>query len=243
MRESPGDDAPGTFGFRNDVVTLAVGVGGSLRVLGAEGAKGGAGGEVTAVVAGLATRSRAMIQYGGPGAVEILLEPWAAFALFGPSMQGLADSVASLASVLGARFGELGDALAGTSEWQKRCAALDSVLASWAAAGPVGSPQVRDAWRTLRRTGGTVPIGQLAGQSGWCWRLFEDRFRHQTGLTPKKAARTVRLRWALELLARGSRLADIAARCGFSDQAHLCREVKAMTGRTARQLRHASAAD
>lgn len=55
--------------------------------------------------------------------------------------------------------------------------------------------------------------------------------RHQFGLTPTALRREWRLSRALRALVSGNaRIAAIAADCGFADQSHLAREVKASTG-------------
>ena len=56
------------------------------------------------------------------------------------------------------------------------------------------------------------------------------------GYGPKTLARVLRVTQALELARAGRRFADVAATTGFADQAHLAREVKAMTGLTLRGL-------
>lgn len=94
------------------------------------------------------------------------------------------------------------------------------------------SDRVRYAWRELARTSGALPIGELVAATGWGWRQLENRFRAEIGLTPKGAARVMRLRKVLRLMAADLPVAGIAAECGFSDQAHLNREFKSMIGRT-----------
>ena len=52
---------------------------------------------------------------------------------------------------------------------------------------------------------------------------------------PKVFGRLLRLRHAVEQLGRAD-LAAVAAECGFSDQAHFTREVRALTGLTPTEL-------
>ncbi|ATL32971.1 Transcriptional regulator, AraC family [Streptomyces formicae] len=215
---------PAVTELRPDAVTLRLG-------FGRTGER-----EFTSFVAGLSTHARAVPRPAESWALDVLLEPWAAFALFGTAMHKITDSVVAPGPVLGTRFQALHGALATATSWPERFAVLDRTLSGWSTTGQACSPELVRAWLTVRRTGGTVPIQHLAQQTGWCWRRLDYRFRQQIGLAPKTAARVVRLRRALVLLARGGGLADIAARCGFSDQAHLSREVKTMTGRTPGQL-------
>jgi AraC-like DNA-binding protein len=83
---------------------------------------------------------------------------------------------------------------------------------------------------------GTVPIADLARETGWTPRHLGTRFRNEFGLTPKAAARVVRFDRARRLLQRrveaggAPALADLAAAGGYYDQAHLAREFRELAG-------------
>ena len=63
-------------------------------------------------------------------------------------------------------------------------------------------------------------------------------FRATHGCTIGEYFRTIRLSRALALLRNSRRgLADVAALCGYSDQSHLCRDIRRATGATPLQLR------
>ena len=66
-------------------------------------------------------------------------------------------------------------------------------------------------------------------------RLFGYGMRH--------LGRIVRLEQALAAARRGVPLVDVATGCGYSDQAHLARDVKALTGTTVTGLLRESADD
>jgi AraC-like DNA-binding protein len=64
---------------------------------------------------------------------------------------------------------------------------------------------------------------------------LRGRFLAETGLTPKAAARVIRFDRARRLMQRRSAsgalvIADLAADCGYFDQAHLAREFRALAG-------------
>jgi transcriptional regulator GlxA family with amidase domain len=64
-----------------------------------------------------------------------------------------------------------------------------------------------------------------------------ERFRDHVGLPPKAAARVIRLDRAVAALRSGGpRIAEVAAACGYADQAHLGRELRALGGITPGQL-------
>jgi AraC-like DNA-binding protein len=78
---------------------------------------------------------------------------------------------------------------------------------------------------------------RVRAAAGWTGRHLTSRFRAEIGLTPKAAARVIRFDRARMLLVRnltettpGYRLADLAADCGYFDQAHLAREFRALAG-------------
>jgi AraC-like DNA-binding protein len=74
-------------------------------------------------------------------------------------------------------------------------------------------------------------IAAVAQDLGLSTRQLERTFRREVGLTPKHYARLVRFRRMLTALDRAEpRWADLAAACGYSDQPHLVREFRELTG-------------
>lgn len=66
---------------------------------------------------------------------------------------------------------------------------------------------------------------------------YERIFREYVGMNPKEYTRIVRFQKSMWMLQRGNRnYADISAACGYSDQSHLIREFKSMTGHTPKSL-------
>jgi AraC-like DNA-binding protein len=97
---------------------------------------------------------------------------------------------------------------------------------------------VESALAHISRYRGQVSIEQIATDAGVSRRHLERQFREQVGLRAKHIARIVRIQSVLELIRRQPSLtgADVAARCGYSDQAHLIHECKALTGTTPARL-------
>jgi AraC-like DNA-binding protein len=90
---------------------------------------------------------------------------------------------------------------------------------------------VEAALSALRTWGGNVSIARLALDAGLSRRQFERRFREQVGLPPRLYARIVRFQRAFHALGHESG-AEVAARCGYADQAHLVREIRRFAGQT-----------
>ncbi|WP_245769605.1 helix-turn-helix domain-containing protein [Streptomyces indicus] len=189
-------------------------------------------------VSGLATTPVVGEHDGRLSGIEVLIAPWAAFTLFGLDQYELADQVADPAEALPGVFGgrstvaDLAGALSSLPTWGMRFALLDEVFTRWSEQGAPCSARTVAAWNELVRTSGAVPVSALADQVGWSIRQLENRFREQIGLSPKAAARVLRLQRARRMLAAGRSQAETAAACGFYDQSHLSGEFRAMTGCT-----------
>jgi AraC-like DNA-binding protein len=178
-----------------------------------------------------ATTEHAGRQHG----VEVRLSPLAARRLLGMPLQEVPDGVVDLELLLGGRAAELTERLATAPGWEESFALLDAVLARRLAAAPPLHPGVRRAWARLVASRGTVPIAALAEDLGWSRRHLGERIRADLGLPPKVIARILRFDHAKRLLGRGGGLADVAYACGYSDQAHLNRDFRALAGTTPTQ--------
>lgn len=73
-------------------------------------------------------------------------------------------------------------------------------------------------------------------------RTSQRQFKKFTGLTPKQIQQASRVDHALTLLGTDLNLTQIALECGFSDQAHMSRELKRLVGLTPTQARKLFAA-
>lgn len=162
--------------------------------------------------------------------IEIVMRPWAAYALFGVPMHEVAERLVEPSDMAGSVVGRLAERLAELPDWPSRFAVLDETFVRWQEAGPGVAPRVLHAWDILRDSGGTTPIADLAATLDCSERQLERRFREQMGLSPKSAARVLRLQRAMHMLVAGRPLADIASRAGYYDQSHLNREIRTATG-------------
>ena len=81
-------------------------------------------------------------------------------------------------------------------------------------------------------------IDAVAVQTGWSRRQMERLFESRVGLEPKTFARLARfqsaLRWRREFPGRG--WAEVAAACGYYDQAHLIAGFRQFGGEAPRDL-------
>ncbi|MDO9407899.1 helix-turn-helix domain-containing protein, partial [Patulibacter sp.] len=96
-------------------------------------------------------------------------------------------------------------------------------------------PVVDRAVLALGRPGATVAGAARAAGAGE--RLLRRRFEDHVGYGPKTLARVLRLQRLLGLaIATDEDLAGLAALAGYSDQAHLSRETRALAAATPAEL-------
>ena len=198
-------------------------------------------GDFGALLGGLHSAPALITHDGAQSGLQVALRPFGARALLGLPAAELAELDVPAEAVLGGACTELRDRARAAAGWPERFAVLDEILLRLAAAslGPAGprpqtAPEVGWAWRQLLVSGGTTRITDLAAETGWSARHLTGRFRAELGLTPKAAARVIRFDRARHLLIQqgpaGYRLADLAATCGYFDQAHLAREFRSLAG-------------
>jgi AraC-like DNA-binding protein len=105
-------------------------------------------------------------------------------------------------------------------------------LAEWAAevaAAREGDPLGR---RVFAMASAGMPVALMADRLGVTARQLHRRCLPVFGYGPRRLVRVLRLGRALQAARHGAPLAQVAAGCGYADQAHLCREVRALAGTT-----------
>ena len=165
------------------------------------------------------------------------LDVRAARRILGVPMSELANRAVALDDVLGGSARDLSERMSETEGWRARFALVDAVLARRLHQAPPADAGVSWALDRIAATGGSVRIGHLARDLGWSHRRLIARFRDQVGVAPKTVARVARLQGVLACAAGAhGDWARVAATCGYADQAHLVREVRALTGTTPGRL-------
>jgi len=193
------------------------------------------------LLGGLHTAPALVTHDGRQSGIQLALTPLGARALLGMPAAELASIDVEAADVLGRLAGEVRERVLAAPDWAGRFDVLEAFLAGRVRAahapgrqGP--RPEVSYAWDRLRQTGGAVSVADLAAETGWSPRHLGEQFRAETGLSPKAGARVVRFdrarRRLLRAQAGGGRVtfAELAAECGYYDQAHLAREFRDLAG-------------
>jgi AraC-like DNA-binding protein len=89
-------------------------------------------------------------------------------------------------------------------------------------------PDVDAAVNLIVTSGGRIPAASLSMRTNLSRRQIERLFLLHVGLTPKTLARIVRVQCAAARLRSGAALADVAAACGYYDQAHMALDFRAI---------------
>jgi AraC-like DNA-binding protein len=193
-------------------------------------------GEFGTLLGGLHTRPALIAHEGAQSGIQVALRPLGTRVLLGLPAGELAGLDVPAEAMLGSVCAELRARVLAAPSWRERFEVLDDILLRLVTTGPAAPPEVSWAWRQLLRSGGAIRVSALAAGTGWSGRHLRSRFRTEIGLTPKAAARVIRFSRARRRLIgqiaadRGTSLADLAATCGYSDQAHLAREFRALAG-------------
>lgn len=191
--------------------------------------------------AGLTDGPTTLRHEGAARAVQVDLSPLGARALLGVSAGDLAGLTVELEDLLGPESDRLVARLREAPNAATRGRVLDTTLVrrlaqvSGAAAAPV-APDVVRAWRLLERSGGCLRVEALAEELRCSRRHLARRFAAEIGLSPKAVGRVLRFERA-QALWSSVPLAEVAARAGYADQAHLSRESRALSGRSPAVLR------
>lgn len=179
------------------------------------------------------------LRYEGTGwrdGIVVGVTPAGVRALLGVRQRELVGRIAPLDELLGSRAVRLAHRLAELPDWAARFTALDRWLtARLDSAEPDLEPVVARAWWRLQTTSAPLAIGALAAELGVSHRYLQLGFRRQVGLTPKTVARIARFQRAAVSMAGPGRAAGSSSH-GYADQAHFCRETRAMAGLTPREL-------
>ncbi|MFJ3779507.1 helix-turn-helix domain-containing protein [Streptomyces sp. NPDC090075] len=163
--------------------------------------------------------------------LQIRLSPVVAHAVLGASSE-LGGTVVSLDDLWGREALRVQERLRAAGTWAERFALAEAALARRRQAGRPVDPEIAFVWQRMAAHRGAVRVEPLAAEAGWSRKRLWSRFRAQTGLTPKHAARLIRFDHAAHRLAAGHSPALVAAEAGYTDQSHLHRDVRAFTGAT-----------
>jgi AraC-like DNA-binding protein len=212
-------------------MTFIVSVGTQIDVI-AQTDPGQAPARYRAVLSGLQASPALIAHDGHQEGVAIELTPVGCRALFGIPAAALWNTSLELADVAGPAGDELWERLQEAATWEERFGVVDAVLCRLLRDDPL-EPALRRAWQIVAGSDGPPPVGEIARTIGWTRQHFARRFATEFGLAPKLAARVARFERARRMIESTPpqvSIAQVAAVCGYYDQAHLTHDFAAFAG-------------
>lgn len=182
------------------------------------------------LASGISTEPVTIAHDGSQHGIQLSLTPAGARALFGVPTSALGEWMVDLSEVLpGAR--ELTDRIGAEDSWDARFDIVDEILCRSLKESEI-DPTLAQAWTLLVGSHGRERVGDVASSIGWSRRHLVNRFTAEFGVGPKDSARIARFDRSHQFLRRPEipPLADVAARCGYYDQAHMAREWRDLAG-------------
>ena len=163
--------------------------------------------------------------------VGVHFKPGGAFPFLGLPASELRNAHLSLETLWGAWAGELRERLLEAATPQAMFRILEDVLLA-RARRLERHPAVAFALHEFHGVPHTRTISEVTGQIGLSAKRFIQVFDSEVGLTPKLFCRVRRFQKVLRLVRMGQPVewADIAADCGYFDQAHFIRDFRAFSG-------------
>jgi transcriptional regulator GlxA family with amidase domain len=169
--------------------------------------------------------------------IGIRFRPGRAGAAFRTPMWELQDQLVEASGVL-RRSDRLVDDLRNMAAANRLEYLCDALAGQFGSATAPSSSAVDHALAMIGARRGNVSIDRIARRIGITRRHLERKFRVEVGLGAKQMARISRVHAVLQVMQQPSPLsgAEIAAQCGYSDQPHMIRECRALTGHTPARL-------
>lgn len=185
-------------------------------------------------VAGLYDRHTLVGSPGRMSGLQANFTPLGARLLLGRPLDAFANRMVCIDDVWGSEGARLTAELAELPGWAARFDRLDTFVTRRIAEARRPPDAVVWTLNALLRSSGQARIEHLAERVGWSRRHLAAQVQHELGLHPKTLARVLRLNHAVRRLKSngGARLAEIAADCGYYDQAHFSRDFREFTGMT-----------
>jgi AraC-like DNA-binding protein len=163
-------------------------------------------------------------------------------ALLGLHGDELTDKHASLTDVWGSEAALVHESLLEAPTVRAQFGIVERAMLQRLHASRLVHSAVSFAVRRMQTGPAAIRVATLQAATGYGARRFHALFRDNIGLAPKLFSRIARMRAVVENIALTAHVdwADLAAQCGYYDQAHLAHEFREFTGVTPTEYRPVS---
>lgn len=212
------------------VVPLVISFGEAFEI--GLGRKPGADDRYGSFAAGLYAGPVVITSTGGAECIQIDFTPLGAWRFFGLPMSELAARMVALDDLGDGDMRRLRQRLWEERDWQRRLDLAESYVTERIRRARQADPALHWAYQRMLARRGDLRIADVARKLEWSRKHLSQRFQAQLGLPPKTIARMIRFQAALAMARREGDVdwADIAAACGYADQAHLTRDFAEFAG-------------
>lgn len=192
------------------------------------------GDDYASFTAGLYPGHVVMDSTGAAACIQIDFTPLGAYRFFGLPMREIAARMVHLDDLPDDGIALLRRRLEDLDDWPARLDLAEAFVTERLKRGRAVTAGVASAYRELAFCHGNIRIGTIAIRLDWSRKHLAQRFREEIGVSPKQLARIMRFNRLLGLAAHSSMpdWADLAAECGYADQAHMTREFTDFAGTT-----------
>ncbi|HET7716052.1 MAG TPA: helix-turn-helix domain-containing protein [Bauldia sp.] len=171
---------------------------------------------------------------GASHCLQIDFTPLGAHRYFDRPMHELTGRMVPLDDLEDPTLRDLRERLGEARSWSRRFVLAVDAVSRRLAESPAPAPATAWAYDRIVATGGAVRVAAIAERLDWSRKHLAARFREEVGMSPKTIARIARFNRAQAMAASGEAggWAEVAAACGYADQAHLVREFAEFAGAT-----------
>jgi AraC-like DNA-binding protein len=163
----------------------------------------------------------------------VRFRPGAASAFIDDDAGAFEDRAVDLDVMVAARRASLAARIAEAPDLAARKRIITDFLLDPRARRRATDVRVAHAVRAVRHSHGALPIAAVARDLAVSERTLERLFRAHVGVRPKLFARIARLEWTRTIAGEhGASQAALAALGGYTDEPHLLRDFRALTGLT-----------
>ncbi len=171
---------------------------------------------------------------GETGFFAVRFYPWGAHHYFDYPVQNFLDQTVAASQLWPDRWEALEMNIAKAQDYSERSAMIEEFLLECRSLYEKPDAPLEQAIKLIRETKGELSMEEVGERTGLAKKQLERKFKNSVGTTPKVFARVSRLLNICRHLEdyQNQTLTQLAAACGYYDQAHFIKEFKTFCGFT-----------